>query len=88
MNVLPDPRFERDGANLKTTVDIPLLDAILGGEDHVPRRPAASRSRFPAETQNGRVFRLRGQGMPKLKAKGERGDLLAAAHIHHASAAD
>jgi DnaJ-class molecular chaperone len=32
----------------------------------------------PAGAQNGRVFRLRGQGMPKLKgAVGERGDLLA-----------
>ena len=32
VNVLPDSRFERDGANLKTTIDVPLLDAVLGGE--------------------------------------------------------
>jgi DnaJ-class molecular chaperone len=32
---------------------------------------------IPAGTQNGRVFRLRGQGMPRLKKTGERGDLLA-----------
>jgi DnaJ-class molecular chaperone len=33
---------------------------------------------IPPETQAGKIFRLRGQGMPRLKAvKGERGDLLA-----------
>jgi DnaJ-class molecular chaperone len=32
---------------------------------------------IPAETQSGRTFRLRGQGMTKLKKSGERGDLLA-----------
>ncbi|GIW04194.1 MAG: hypothetical protein KatS3mg059_0814 [Thermomicrobiales bacterium] len=32
---------------------------------------------IPPETQSGRIFRLRGQGMPKLQSKtGERGDLL------------
>jgi DnaJ-class molecular chaperone len=81
VNVLPDSRFERDGANLKTTVDVPLLDAVLGGEVHVSTPTGRVALTIPAETQNGRVFRLRGQGMPKLKAKGERGDLLATAHI-------
>ena len=37
---------------------------------------------IPAETQNGRSFRLRGQGMPKLRGKsGERGDLTARARV-------
>jgi len=31
---------------------------------------------IPAETANGRVFRLRGLGMPRLKNPAERGDLL------------
>jgi DnaJ-class molecular chaperone len=36
----------------------------------------------PPETQSGRSFRLRGQGMPKLRNRsGERGDLLARARI-------
>jgi DnaJ-class molecular chaperone len=81
VNVLPDPRFERDGANLKTTIDVPLLDAVLGGEAHVPTPTGRVALTIPAETQNGRVFRLRGQGMPKLKAKGERGDLLATVRV-------
>ncbi len=81
VNVLPDSRFERDGTNLRTTIDVPLLDAVLGGEAHVPTPSGRVALTIPAETQNGRVFRLRGQGMPKLKTKGERGDLLATVRV-------
>src|SRR6476469_9922617 len=81
VNVLPDSRFERDGTNLRTTIDVPLLDAVLGGEAHVPTPSGRVALPIPAETQNGRVSRLRGQGMPKLKTKGERGDLLATVRV-------
>jgi curved DNA-binding protein len=80
IRVRPDPQFERRGDNLTTQVKAPLRSMLLGGEVHVPtpdgRRLALS---IPAGTQDGRTFRLRGQGMPHLSGGG-RGDLFAAVH--------
>lgn len=82
VTVRPDPRFERDGDNLKTEVDIPVTTAVLGGEVEVPTPTGRVALKIPAETQSGRSFRLRGQGMPRLKGRqGERGDLMARARI-------
>ncbi|MBA3417055.1 MAG: DnaJ domain-containing protein [Chloroflexia bacterium] len=82
VTVRPDARFEREGDNLRTEVDVPVATAALGGETAVTTPTGRVALTIPAETQAGRVFRLRGQGMPKLKGpKGERGDLLARARI-------
>ena len=81
VNVLPDPRFERIGANLRVNIEVPLVDAVLGGEVRVPTPTGRVALTIPPETQNGRVFRLRNQGMPKVKSKGERGDLLATVQV-------
>ena len=79
VRIPPDPRFSREGADLRTQADAPLAVAMLGGEVSVEtpdgRRLAL---RIPSPTQNGRTFRLRGQGMPRrLGQTGERGDLYA-----------
>lgn len=78
VHMVPDPRFTREGSTLHTTVDVPLATAMLGGEAHVltpdGRRLAL---RIPPETTNGKSFRLRGQGMPRLGHPDERGDLYA-----------
>jgi curved DNA-binding protein len=79
VHVRPDPRFIREGATLRTAVEVPLADAMLGGESQVPT-PDGRRLllRIPPLTQNGRVFRLRGQGMPQHMGKtDQRGDLYA-----------
>jgi molecular chaperone DnaJ len=82
VTVLPDRRFEREGDNLRTDVDIPVTTAVLGGEVNVPTPTGKVALTVPPETQSGRSFRLRGQGMPKLRNRsGERGDLLARARI-------
>jgi DnaJ-class molecular chaperone len=82
VTVRPDPRFERDGDNLRTEVDVPVTTAVLGGEVEVPTPTGRVALKIPPETQSGRSFRLRGQGMPKLRGRqGERGDLMARARI-------
>ena len=76
--VRSDRRFERIGDDLKTEIQVELYSAVLGGETVVPTPTGKVALTVPAGSQNGRMFRLRGQGMPKLKSKtGERGDLLA-----------
>jgi DnaJ-class molecular chaperone len=82
VTVQPDTRFEREGDDLRTDVEIPLYTAVLGGEVVVPTPTGRVALTIPPETQAGKLFRLRGQGMPRLKGvKGQRGDLLARARI-------
>ena len=50
--------------------------ALLGGEVQVPTLKGYLALKIPAETQNGRTFRLTKQGMPHL-GNSTRGDLLA-----------
>jgi DnaJ-class molecular chaperone len=76
------PTFERKGDDLHTKVAIPLTTAVLGGEAEVPTLDGRSlRLRVPPLTQNGQVFRLRGQGMRVLGKTQDRGDLYATADV-------
>jgi curved DNA-binding protein len=77
VSVRPHPVFQRKGDDLYVEVPVPLYVLVLGGEAQVPT-PKGTRLalRIPPETQNGRVFRLAGQGMPRLQGDG-RGDLYA-----------
>jgi len=66
----PHPIFEVRGDDLWTEAPIALYQAILGGEIVVPTIRGRADMTIPAETQNGQVFRLRGQGLPVLKGGG------------------
>jgi curved DNA-binding protein len=77
VRIAPDPTFERKGDDLATTVRVPLTVAVLGGETQVPTLDGPVGIKIPPETPAGRMFRLRGHGMPLQGAKGSRGDLLA-----------
>ena len=75
-SVQPHRLFERKGDNLYVDVDVPLVIAVLGGEIEVPTPKGKLALKIPSETQNGRAFRLAGQGMPHL-GNSSRGDLTA-----------
>ena len=78
IHMLPDPRFTRAGTLLRTTVEVPLTTAMLGGEVRVTTPDGRGLMlRIPPETPNGKSFRLRGQGMPQLGQPDKRGDLFA-----------
>ncbi len=64
--VLPHKLFERKGDDLYTEVSVPLATAILGGEVSLPTLNGNLSLKIPPETQNGRVFRMAGKGMPQL----------------------
>jgi molecular chaperone DnaJ len=64
--VLPHKLFERKGDDLYTEVSVPLATAMLGGEVGLPTLNGNLSLKIPAETQNGKVFRLAGKGMPQL----------------------
>jgi len=75
VQVLPDPRFERREEDLHTTVIADLYTMVLGGEVQVPTMNGQVVLTIPPGTQNGRTFRLRGKGMPRLRNAEQHGDL-------------
>jgi curved DNA-binding protein len=75
VKVAPHPVFTREGMNLTRELPLALGEALLGAEVTVPTLTGRVLLRIPAETQNGRVFRLKGQGLPEFRGK-ERGDLM------------
>ncbi len=81
IRVEPDPRFERQGNDLRTRISVPLYTALLGGEVMVPLLEGRARLRIPPETQNGTELRLRGQGMPRQDQPDQRGDLLVTVEV-------
>ena len=77
VSVQTHPKFQRKGKNLYTEVELPLEDAVLGGETTVTTLRGKVNLTIPPQTQNGRRFRLSGQGMPVLNKSDQRGDLYA-----------
>ena len=74
IRVLEDARFELDGDDLTTSVDVPAPIAALGGDIKVQTIGGSSGNlSIPAGSSGGRKMRLRGQGWPKKD--GSRGDL-------------
>jgi DnaJ-class molecular chaperone len=81
VTVKPHPNFERQDDDLLTTIQVPLTTAMLGGSVKVATlKGNALELKIPPETQNGRIFKLAGQGMPRLGGSG-RGDLLARVNV-------
>jgi len=82
VTVQPDPRFQRQGDDLRTEITVPLPTLLLGGTVRVPTPDGRMLElRIPEGTQDGRIFRLRAQGMPRLGDPDWRGDLLAEVHV-------
>lgn len=75
IGVRPHPIFERDGNDLYCEVPINIVDAALGGELEVPTLNGRVKLKIPAETQSGKLFRLRGKGVKSVRS-GAPGDLL------------
>jgi len=80
IEVQPDARFERRFDDLFSDVDVTFIQAALGGEVRVPTPDGAVALKLPPRTQAGRVFRIKGKGMPLLGGQG-RGDLMARIRI-------
>lgn len=75
INVQEHPIFERDGRHLYCEVPISIVDAALGGELEVPTLDGRVKLKVPAETQTGKLFRMRGKGVKPVRG-GPTGDLL------------
>ncbi len=78
VSVKEHPRFKREGKDLYLKVETFLEDAILGTDLTIETITGSRLAlTIPPETQNGRRFRLSGQGMPVLNNPEVKGDLYA-----------
>ncbi len=81
VNIAKHPDFEVEGDDLKTRVDVDLYTALLGGNAEVMTLKGSLKLKIPPETQNGKTFRLRGQGMPKLGVANSYGNLYVTVNV-------
>jgi molecular chaperone DnaJ len=76
LRVQPHDCFERDGKDVYCAVPISITQAALGADIAVPTLDERTvRVSVPAGTQNGRILRLRGEGIPELHNANKRGDM-------------
>lgn len=79
IHIQPHSDLKPEGSDLRADIEIPLEDAVLGGSARVPTLGGAVELKIPPQTSGGRVFRLKGKGLPKKG--GGHGDLLATVNI-------
>ncbi|SHK95616.1 curved DNA-binding protein [Chitinophaga jiangningensis] len=82
IQLAPHPGYELKGQDLYADVDIPLYTAVLGGKITVPTPGTSLNMNIPAGTDSGKVFRLKGKGMPAYDNKGNAGDLYIKSVVH------
>ena len=75
VRVRPHPRFERQGEDLVQTLHLPITQAALGVHLGFETLDGLEDLVIPRGTQTGRLFRLRGRGVPHVRGRG-RGDVL------------
>ncbi|MEY4582772.1 MAG: hypothetical protein RL701_7475 [Pseudomonadota bacterium] len=76
VKVLPHPLFRREGADILCDVPVSFPQAALGANLDVPTLEGKVKMRLPPGTQSGRVFRLRGKGMPVFGGYGKGDELV------------
>ena len=74
VRVRPHALFQRDGDDLHCEVPIRISQAALGDTVRVPTLGGEAELRIPAETQSGKVFRLRDKGVKSVRSRNP-GDL-------------
>jgi len=74
VRVREHPIFTRDGDDLHCEVPIRISQAALGDAVRVATLGGEAEIRIPAETQTGKLFRLRGKGVRSVRSRAE-GDL-------------
>ena len=75
IHLKPHAVFQRDHDDLHCEMPVSFATAALGGEIEIPTLDGVARLKVPAETQTGKVFRLRGKGIKGVRSASQ-GDLL------------
>ena len=81
VNVEAHPFFERRGADIFMEMPVSIAQAVLGTQVEIPTLDGLMRMKIPPGTQNGRIFRLKGQGL-RQRGSAERGDQKVRVVVH------
>jgi DnaJ-class molecular chaperone len=79
VGIAPHAFFKVDGSDLRVDLPITLYEAVLGGKVRVPTLGNAVELSIPKNTSSGRIFRLKGKGLPN--PAGATGDLFVTTRI-------
>lgn len=74
LDVQPHQFFKRRENDIILNLDINIAQAALGADVTVPTIDGEENLKIPAGTQSGKVFHLRGKGVPHVRSKNQRGD--------------
>jgi molecular chaperone DnaJ len=81
LDVKPHQFFKRRENDIILNLDINIAQAVLGAEISVPTIDGEEKLKIPAGTQPGKVFHLRGKGVPHVRSKNQRGDELVLVNV-------
>jgi curved DNA-binding protein len=80
--IIPEhPHFKRKEDDLYCDIPVELYTAVLGGQVLIRTLGGTLKMTVGKETDNGKVLRLKGMGMPKYGKENERGDLFAKVNV-------
>ncbi len=73
--------FKRDGNDVLYDLPINFAQAALGDEVEVPTLEGTAKIKVPSGTQTGKVFHLKGKGLPSLQQSSSKGDQLVTVRV-------
>jgi molecular chaperone DnaJ len=68
--IKPHPYFTRDGADVMLELPVTIAEAALGAQLEVPTPSGRVKLKVAPGTQDGKVYKLPGKGVPRLKGTG------------------
>ncbi len=81
VHVLEHPHYKRKEDDLYCDISVDLYTAVLGGQSLIRTLGKPIKITIAAETENGKVLRLKGMGLPRYDKENEFGDLYAKVNI-------
>jgi len=81
LDVKPHQFFKRRENDIILNLDINIAQAALGAEVDVPTIDGDEKLKIPSGTQSGKVFHLKGKGVPHVRSKNHRGDQLVIVNV-------
>ena len=81
LDVRPHQFFKRRDNDILLNLDINVAQAVLGADILVPTLDGDEKLKIPAGTQPGKIFHLRGKGVPHVRSKTQRGDQMVMVNV-------
>jgi len=81
IDVKPHQFFKRRENDILLNLDINVAQAVLGAEVNVPTLDGDEKLKIPAGTQPGKIFHLKGRGVPHVRNKNQRGEQMVIVNV-------